>query len=115
MGKTLLLLGGGPLLASAETLWGHGVQRRLLRSCGGSEKVCGEELQDQKRLPKNGSPLVSKVVCEFTSQKVLRLNVDGGMLIGQLVPYGALVNGMVLSRARDRWPTRKAKRGFAIL
>ena len=46
-----------------------------------------------KWLPKSGSALVSKVVCEFTSQRVFRLNVDGGW---RDVDWpGALVNGMV--------------------
>ena len=43
----------------------------------------------------NGLALVSKVVCEFTSQRIPILDVDEGMLLGQLVPCVALVNGMV--------------------
>ena len=54
-------------------------------------------------MPKNGLALVRKVVCEFMSQRILRLNVDEGMLIGQLVPCGALPNGMVCGYTTGRY------------
>ena len=40
---------------------------------------------DRKWLLENGLASVSRVVCEVTSQRMLRLEVDGEMLIGEIV------------------------------